>query len=278
VFSLCCRTYREIVAKSTLDFRCVCVYTVRMKPSSKAQPFRVWFVGAHAVGKSTLAELTARNYNLPYISEQARIVLAERLQPDFDRLRLDVAETSRYQREVMRRQIATEQQLLQKATSPIAPSTTSHTQPSTLRASQRLRSYPRRGAISATSASRYVSDAASSSSCVRCPLTVQTVCAHRAICTSQVSTRSTAWCSCCLSLAMVAARSHTSPSRQRARRCDSASSKKCSRRIWAAGRRDDRDGLESEDTSTRHHDVAATSTCSRTAQRVRKASCCRTAP
>ena len=76
------------------------------------KPFRIWFVGAHAVGKSTLAELTARNYNLPYISEQARIVLAERLQPDFDRLRLDVAETSRYQREVMRRQIATEAQQL----------------------------------------------------------------------------------------------------------------------------------------------------------------------
>ena len=135
----------------------------------KKQPFRVWFVGAHAVGKSTLAELTARNYNLPYISEQARIVLAERLQPDFDRLRLDVAETSRYQREVMRRQIATEQQLLHKGYV-------------SDRAFDSL-AYAAKHADVATSARRYVSDEASSSLCVLSLRLIKTVCVPSVTCT-----------------------------------------------------------------------------------------------
>src|SRR5262245_20111638 len=68
---------------------------------------RVYLVGAHATGKTTLARYVRDHYGLPMISEVARAVLAE-LETSLDRLRSDVDAVSRYQREVFFRQIEAE--------------------------------------------------------------------------------------------------------------------------------------------------------------------------
>lgn len=68
---------------------------------------RVYFVGAHSVGKSALAEWTAETYALPMIHEVAREVLS-RKRGGFDALRVDVDAVSEYQRQVFAEQIARE--------------------------------------------------------------------------------------------------------------------------------------------------------------------------
>jgi hypothetical protein len=47
---------------------------------------RIYFVGSHATGKTTLCRYVSRRYDLPMISEVARAVLAE-LEATFDALR-----------------------------------------------------------------------------------------------------------------------------------------------------------------------------------------------
>jgi nicotinamide riboside kinase len=71
------------------------------------EPLRIYFVGAHSTGKTTLARWVRDTYGLPMISEVARGVLAEmEEQLDGIRSRLDVVD--RYQTEVFHRQIAAE--------------------------------------------------------------------------------------------------------------------------------------------------------------------------
>lgn len=72
-------------------------------------PTRVYLVGAHSTGKTTLARWVRDHYGLPMISEVARGVLAE-MEARLDALRTDVELVNRYQREVFERQIAAEEE------------------------------------------------------------------------------------------------------------------------------------------------------------------------
>jgi hypothetical protein len=68
---------------------------------------RIYFVGSHATGKTTLCRYVSRRYGLPMITEVARGVLAE-METSLDALRTDVELVASYQRRVFERQIATE--------------------------------------------------------------------------------------------------------------------------------------------------------------------------
>jgi nicotinamide riboside kinase len=71
------------------------------------EPIRIYFVGAHSTGKTTLARWVRDQYGLPMISEVARGVLAE-MEEQLDRLRSRLEVVDRYQTEVFARQIAAE--------------------------------------------------------------------------------------------------------------------------------------------------------------------------
>jgi nicotinamide riboside kinase len=71
------------------------------------EPIRVYFVGAHSTGKTTLARWVRDHYGLPMISEVARAVLAE-MEERLDTLRSRLDVVDRYQTEVFHRQIAAE--------------------------------------------------------------------------------------------------------------------------------------------------------------------------
>ena len=73
-----------------------------------AAPHRIYLVGAHSTGKTTLARWIRDHYGLPMISEVARGVLAE-MEERLDSLRTDVELVDRYQAEVFRRQIKAEE-------------------------------------------------------------------------------------------------------------------------------------------------------------------------
>jgi nicotinamide riboside kinase len=68
---------------------------------------RIYLVGAHATGKTTLARWIRDRYGLPMISEVARGVLAE-MEAQLDSLRSDVALVNHYQLQVFERQIEAE--------------------------------------------------------------------------------------------------------------------------------------------------------------------------
>lgn len=68
---------------------------------------RVYFVGSHATGKTTLCRYVSKRYGMPMISEVARAVLAE-MEAAFDALRTDMDLVAEYQREVFRRQVQVE--------------------------------------------------------------------------------------------------------------------------------------------------------------------------
>lgn len=70
---------------------------------------RVYLVGAHATGKTTLARWIRDRYRLPMIAEVARGVLAE-MEEQLESLRTDIELVDRYQTEVFERQIAAEHQ------------------------------------------------------------------------------------------------------------------------------------------------------------------------
>lgn len=68
---------------------------------------KIYFIGAHSTGKTTLARYVAEKYKLPFLNEIARTVLAEKeLQIDSLRSNLDVVDN--YQSEVLFRQIKQE--------------------------------------------------------------------------------------------------------------------------------------------------------------------------
>ena len=71
-------------------------------------PTRIYLVGAHATGKTTLARMIRDRYDLPMISEVARGVLAE-MEAQVDQLRTNLDLVDRYQMEVFERQIEAEQ-------------------------------------------------------------------------------------------------------------------------------------------------------------------------
>jgi predicted ATPase len=70
---------------------------------------RIYFVGSHATGKTTLCRYVSRRYGLPMISEVARGVLAE-METNLDALRTDLDLVAEYQERVFARQVAIEKQ------------------------------------------------------------------------------------------------------------------------------------------------------------------------
>jgi nicotinamide riboside kinase len=68
---------------------------------------RIYFVGSHATGKTTLCRFISRKYGLPMITEVARAVLAE-MEASFDALRTDMDLVAEYQTQVFARQVAVE--------------------------------------------------------------------------------------------------------------------------------------------------------------------------
>lgn len=72
------------------------------------QPLRIYVCGAHSTGKTTLARHLAREFDLPFVNEVARQVMAE-LELSFETLRVDVGRVTEYQREVFRRQLEVEE-------------------------------------------------------------------------------------------------------------------------------------------------------------------------
>jgi nicotinamide riboside kinase len=72
--------------------------------------YRVYLVGAHATGKTTLARWIRDRYGLPMIAEVARGVLAE-MEAPLESLRANLDLVNRYQADVFERQIAAEDQL-----------------------------------------------------------------------------------------------------------------------------------------------------------------------
>jgi nicotinamide riboside kinase len=72
-----------------------------------SEPLRIYLVGAHATGKTTLARWVRDTYRVPMIAEVARGVLAE-MEARLDTLRTDIDLVNRYQREVFHRQIEAE--------------------------------------------------------------------------------------------------------------------------------------------------------------------------
>lgn len=68
---------------------------------------RIYFVGSHATGKTTMTRHVSRKYDLPMVTEVARGVLAE-LELGFEQLRSDIETVNMYQRRVFERQIEVE--------------------------------------------------------------------------------------------------------------------------------------------------------------------------
>lgn len=71
---------------------------------------RIYFVGAHSTGKTTLARWTSQHFSLPLVSEVARTVLAEREIP-LTQLRHRVELMGEVQLEIFRRQVEAERKL-----------------------------------------------------------------------------------------------------------------------------------------------------------------------
>ena len=69
---------------------------------------RIYFIGSHATGKTTLCRYVSRRYGVPMITEVARGVLAE-METSLDALRTDIDLVAEYQKSVFERQIAVEQ-------------------------------------------------------------------------------------------------------------------------------------------------------------------------
>src|SRR5262249_12865207 len=70
---------------------------------------RIYFVGSHATGKTTLCRHVSRRYGVPMITEVARAVLAE-METGLDALRTDMDLVAEYQERVIARQVAVERQ------------------------------------------------------------------------------------------------------------------------------------------------------------------------
>jgi len=80
------------------------------RPTRSSEPLRIYMVGAHATGKTTLARWVRDHYGVPMIAEVARGVLAE-MEAQLETLRTDIELVNRYQEEVFTRQIGAEQKV-----------------------------------------------------------------------------------------------------------------------------------------------------------------------
>src|SRR5262245_60289174 len=78
-------------------------------PSCNSSAMRIYFVGSHATGKTTMCRYVSRRYGLPMITEVARAVLAE-METSLDALRTDIDLVAEYQKSVFERQITVERQ------------------------------------------------------------------------------------------------------------------------------------------------------------------------
>ena len=74
-------------------------------------PVRIYLVGSHSTGKTTLARWIRDRYGVPMISEVARGVLAE-MESRLDQIRSNLEVVDRYQIQVFERQIAAEREQL----------------------------------------------------------------------------------------------------------------------------------------------------------------------
>ncbi len=71
---------------------------------------KVYFIGAHSTGKTTCARYVSERYNLPMITEVARMILSEKeLQLDSLRYNMDLVDD--YQRQIFYRQLEEESKL-----------------------------------------------------------------------------------------------------------------------------------------------------------------------
>jgi len=68
---------------------------------------KIYFCGAHATGKTTLARYVSEKYKLPIITEVARAILSEK-ELHLDSLRYDLNMVDNYQESIFFRQIAEE--------------------------------------------------------------------------------------------------------------------------------------------------------------------------
>jgi len=68
---------------------------------------RIYFSGAHSVGKSTLVKYTSQKYKLPMVTEVARMVLSEK-ELQLDSLRYDMNLVDEYQFQIFYRQLVEE--------------------------------------------------------------------------------------------------------------------------------------------------------------------------
>ena len=75
-----------------------------------AHPNRVYLVGSHATGKTTLARWVRDRFGIPMIAEVARGVLAE-MEAKLESLRTDIDLVNRYQTQVFLRQIEAERRV-----------------------------------------------------------------------------------------------------------------------------------------------------------------------
>lgn len=68
---------------------------------------RIYFVGSHATGKTTMTRFVSEKYQLPMVTEVARGVLAE-LEISLQRMRTDIDTVNHYQKRVFERQMEIE--------------------------------------------------------------------------------------------------------------------------------------------------------------------------
>jgi nicotinamide riboside kinase len=72
---------------------------------------KIYYIGSHSSGKSTLARYTSEKYNLPMLTEVARMVLSQN-ELNVDSLRSDIKIVNSYQAEVFNRQLLEESKLI----------------------------------------------------------------------------------------------------------------------------------------------------------------------
>jgi len=68
---------------------------------------KIYFIGSHSSGKSTLARYVSEHYKLPMITEVARAILSEK-ELHLDSLRTDLSLVDDYQRQIFYRQLEEE--------------------------------------------------------------------------------------------------------------------------------------------------------------------------
>jgi hypothetical protein len=71
---------------------------------------RIYFIGAHSTGKTTMARYVSRQTGLPLLPEVARMVLAER-ELAMETLRSDLDVVDSFQEEIFRRQMQVEKDI-----------------------------------------------------------------------------------------------------------------------------------------------------------------------